>query len=311
MDNSVAKDRISLLAKKKVKMKLIDIIFIIAMLAIPIIHWFVFWLYVNASSILLAFQIPTGEWSLVSLQQVFRDLFTQTTDKVSPLIIAIENSVLYFVKDIIMLPVQLLVAYFLYKKVKCYRFFQIIFYLPAIISGVAMANMFTRLIRFDGPVGILLAKFGVDPIPAFFQNSAYATKTIMFYSIWLGFGGQMLLFGGALARIPLDVLESARLDGITTFKEFVFIIFPLVWGTMSTILILTMTQIFAMSGPILLFTNGAFNTQTIGFWIFDKVRYGASYYNEVAAAGLVFTCVGVPIILFLKWLIEKIPTVEY
>ena len=206
---------------------------------------------------------------------------------------------------------QLLVAYFLYKKVKGHRFYQIMFYLPTIVSGVAMANMFMRLVRFDGPVGIILSKLGMETIPQFFQNSAYATKMILFYSIWLGFGGQMLLFGGALARIPLELLEAARLDGITTFKEFIYIIFPLVWGTMSTILILIMTQVFAMNGNILLFTNGGFKTETIGFWIFDKVRFGASAYNEVAAAGLLFTAVGVPIILFLKWLIEKIPTVDY
>ena len=123
----------------------------------------------------------------------------------------------------------------------------------------------------------------------------------------------MLLFGGALARIPMELIESARLDGINTPKEFIYIIFPLVWGTMSTILILVMTQIFAMNGAILLFDpSGTFKTSTIGFWIFNKVRLGgAAAYNEVAAAGLLFTVVGVPVIMFLKWLVEKIPTAEY
>ncbi len=295
--------------KNKYGLKRIDYVFIIVMLAIPIIHWLVFWLYVNFNSILMAFKIPTGDWSMASIEQVLRDLNSPST---SDLLTPIKNTVIYFIKDVLMLPIQLLVAYFLYKKVRGWRFYQVIFYLPAIVSGVAMANMFIRLVRFDGPVGIILGKLGVDPIPNFFKNSDYATNTILFYSIWMGFGGQMLLFGGALARIPLELLESARLDGITTFKEFIYLIFPLVWGTMSTILILVMAQIFAMNGNILLFTNGDFKTSTIGFWIFNKVRLGGvAAYNEVAAAGLLFTVVGVPIILFLKWLIEKVPTVEY
>ena len=293
---------------KKMGVKFGDMVFITVMLAIPVVHWLVFWLGVNINSIFMAFQIPTGEWSMSSIEQVFRDL---TADENSALLIAIKNTIIYFVKDVLMLPAQLLVAYFLYKKVKGHRFFQVVFYLPTIVSGVAMANMFMRLVRFDGPIGIILMSLGVDPVPQFFQNSAYATNMILFYSIWMGFGGQMLLFGGALARIPLELIEAARLDGITTFKEFIYIIFPLVWGTMSTILILVITQIFAMNGNILLFTNGGFKTATIGFWIFDKVRFGASMYNQVAAAGLLFTVVGVPIILTLKWLIEKIPTVEY
>lgn len=294
----------------KVRLKPIDRIFVIAMLAIPVVHWLVFWLYVNLSSILMAFQIPTGEWSLVSIRQVLRDLGMADN---SALLISIRNTAIYFVKDVLMLPLQLLVAYFLYKKMRGWRFFQIVFYLPAIISGVALANMFSRLIRFDGPFGILLEKLGVDPVPRFLTNSDYATKTILFYTIWMGFGGQMLLFGGALARIPMELIESARLDGINTPKEFIYIIFPLVWGTMSTILILVMTQIFAMNGAILLFDpSGTFKTSTIGFWIFNKVRLGgAAAYNEVAAAGLLFTVVGVPVIMFLKWLVEKIPTAEY
>ena len=293
----------------KKKLRPLDKVFIVVMLAVPIVHWLVFWLYVNLSSILMAFQVPTGEWSLASIQQVWRNLNTESSELVTSAV----NTAIYFVKDVIMLPVQLLIAYCLYKKVKGWHFFQIVFYLPAIVSGVAMANMFVRLIRFDGPIGILLEKLGVDPVPRFLTNSDYATKTILFYTIWLGFGGQMLLFGGALARIPLELLESARIDGITTSKEFVHIIFPLVWGTMSTILILVMTQIFAMNGAILLFDpSGTFKTSTIGFWIFNRVRLGgAAAYNEVAAAGFLFTVVGVPIILILKWLIEKIPTVEY
>jgi hypothetical protein len=38
---------------------------------------------------------------------------------------------------------------------------------------------------------------------------------------------------------------------------------------------------------------------------------GPGMYNSVAAAGLVFTCIGAPVILFFKWLIERIPVVEY
>ena len=38
---------------------------------------------------------------------------------------------------------------------------------------------------------------------------------------------------------------------------------------------------------------------------------GAGSYNLVSAAGLCFTLVGVPIILFVRWLMEKVPAVEY
>ena len=122
----------------------------------------------------------------------------------------------------------------------------------------------------------------------------------------------MLLLGGALARVPVEVLEAGRLDGINTFQEIVKLVFPLLWPTISTFIILALTGLLTASGPILAMTKGAYETTTISYWIYDKLYYtGTSAYNEVSAMGLIFTCVGVPVILFLKWLIEKIPVAEY
>ena len=38
---------------------------------------------------------------------------------------------------------------------------------------------------------------------------------------------------------------------------------------------------------------------------------GTENYGLVSAAGLVFTVVWIPVILFIRWLTEKIPVVEY
>ncbi|MBQ8428906.1 MAG: sugar ABC transporter permease [Clostridia bacterium] len=285
-----------------------EIIFIVTMLAVPVIHWLVFWLYTNIQSILLAFQLPKISqndpirWDTLEIERFFSNF------KGDGWAIALRNTIIYFVKDILMLPLQLFVAYFLYRKIRGWRFYQIVFYLPTIISGVAMASLYERLIQPGGPLDTLL--------PGKFSNflimPEYATTAILLFTVWLGWGGQMLLFGGALAKIPVELIESARLDGIGTFREFVYIIVPLVWGTASTIIILIMTQMFSLQGAVLLLgKGGASETQTIGYWIFYKVQLGASYYNEVSAAGFIFTLVGVPVIMFIKWLIERIPVVDY
>ena len=163
-----------------------------------------------------------------------------------------------------------------------------------------------------GPLGVMLSNMGVNPVPEFLANSDYATWTIMFYTIWVGWGGHMLLLGGALARIPLEVIESARLEGITPGRELIQIVLPMIWPTLSTLLILQMTGLFSAGGPVLLFTRGAYDTATLGYWIFAKVKFnGASAYNQVSAAGLIFTAIGVPVILFVRWLIERVPSIEY
>ncbi|MBQ4053307.1 MAG: sugar ABC transporter permease [Clostridia bacterium] len=297
------------------------LLFVVSILIIPVVHWLIFWLGVNINSILLAFKLPSGEWdtNLLVLKTVFKDLMDASSNE--GLGLALRNTLLYFIKDVLMLPFQLCIAYFLYKKIAGYKAFQIILYLPGIVSGVAFANVFSNFIGASGPLSVLLGaeplatflkQCGIFEVPEFLANSQYATSTIMFYTIWMGWGGNMLLLCGALARVPVEILESARLDGINPLQELVHMILPLIWSTLSTLLILQMTKLFTASGPILLFTGGLYKTTTIGYWIFSKVAYqGAGAYNTVAATGLLFTLIGAPIILTIKWLIEKIPVVEY
>lgn len=306
--------------RKKSSMKAakrLDLVFICVMLAIPIVQWLIFWFGVNINSILMAFQNPMGEWDLISFKSVLNSL--KDVDSEWGLGLAVQNTLKYFSKDFCMLVLHLLIAYFFYKKIWGKRVFQVVLYIPSIISAVAMVEVFRNFIAADGPLGMIIQNIGekFDPefiVPAFLARSDTATPTIMMYTIWLGWGGNMLLLGGALARIPLEIIESARLDGIGTWKELFYIIIPLIWPTVSTILILMMTGLFTADGPILLFLKGEmlYKTHTIGYWIYCSVMgVGTAAYNQTAAAGLLFTAIGVPIIMLFRWLIEKVPVAEY
>jgi ABC-type sugar transport system permease subunit len=140
---------------------------------------------------------------------------------------------------------------------------------------------------------------------------------ILIYNVWTGFTGNILLYCGTMARVPLEVLESSKIEGCGAFREFVQIIIPLIFPTISTQIILLFTGVFTSSGPILLFDpNSSYGTVTLSYWIFKQVYGtgtvgGSGSYNLVSATGLCFTLFGVPIILFIRWLMERIPAVEY
>lgn len=290
-------------------------IFIVSLLVLPILQWLVFWLYVNINSFMLAFQTPkTYEWTFSN----FRQFWYELTSAGGTIGLAVTNTFIYFALNIVLMFLTLIVAYFFYKKIAGYKVFRIIFYFPAIISGVAMVTVFTAFISTNGPLGSILSAFGIQMLPeGLLHNSNTATPTIIAFCVWTGFTTNVLLFGGAFARIPVELIESARLDGCGPTRELFQITLPLIWPTMSTMLIFSLTGIFAASGPILLFdpSNG-YKTMTISYWIFSQVYGsgavgGSGSYGLVSAAGLVFTLVGVPIILFVRWLVEKVPTVEY
>lgn len=310
----------AMLAKKSKHISKIDKgknVFLIVMMVIPILHWLVFWLYVNSSSIVLAFQSKQGNWTLNNFNLFFESLTGSGMD----LNIALKNTLIYFATSIcITLPGSFFVAYFIYKKILGSSTFRVIFYLPGIISVVVLTMVFKQFIMPDGPLDAILRKiFHVSlPRAGLLGQASTATATIVGYCIWTGFAGSFMVVGGAMSRIPTEILESAKLEGCKPIKEMTHIILPLVWPTLSTLIIVSMTGIFTASGPMLTLVNGQFDTWTISYWIFYKVNGDISggvaggNYNIVSAAGIFFTAIAVPIILFFRWIIEKkIPSVEY
>ena len=296
------------------------VIFIVAMLAIPLANWLVFWLGVNLNTLLMAFQDNLGNWSLENFPRVWESLVNPPDPQVS-IQIGIGNTLIYFAAGLLIsLPLSLILSYFIYKKIFLYRSFRVIFYLPAIISGVAMSTVFMEFIKPYGPLGNILAVFNIElPPEGLLARSGVATLTIVFYSIWTGLSGNMILLNGAMTRIPAEVLEAARLDGVGPFKELVSFILPLIWPSLSSMLVFQFVGILGASGPILLFApRGEANTMTLSYWIFYQVYGGGGYGGAagrnlamVSTAGICFTAVSLPITFFVRWLAEKVSTVEY
>ena len=112
--------------------------------------------------------------------------------------------------------------------------------------------------------------------------------------------------------IPNSTLESARLDGVGPWKELTNILIPLLMPTLSTLFLLDVIGLLSASGPILLFTKGEYQTTTISYWMFKLVyATGENAYAKASAAGMCLTVIMMPIIYLLRWLINRIDTVEY
>ena len=281
-----------------------EILFIIGMLFIPIVHFLVFWLYKNIDSILLAFQTPALNGGIEWNFENFNTLFKEFSLPDSNILRALKNTFIFFFADLfITFPLAILIAYFIYKRVPGFRTFRGIFYLPCIIAATVTATLFEYIIAGNGPVAQILGIQGIE-MPALLANSDYALKTILFYTIFFGLGGNLVLLSGALNQVDKSVLESANIDGANRFQELIYMIIPLMWPTLSTILTFMFVGLFGASGPILLFTQGAYGTQTLSYWIFHQVYYGSTYYYP-AAVGLFFTLIGAPIALVMRWLLSK------
>lgn len=278
-------------------------------LVIPaLIHFLIFWLYVKYKSILMAFTVNIGGVEVLSMEnfaKLFRELGRYDTDIYKCLLNTFKYWSVHMIKTILCSAV----AYFLYKKVYGYKIYRIIFFLPSMIPGMVYISIFRNFISTYGPLWTVVnGVFGTE-MPELLSNEATATNVILFYSLWSGFGAQMLIFVGTMNRIPEDVIDAATLDGCLGIKEYIFIVVPLIWETLATYLLIGFTGIFTASGPILYFTGGDFGTQTLSYWIFAQTRAGQ--YNYPSAIGIFFTVLNLPIVFIVRKLMNKVETVSY
>ena len=67
-----------------------------------------------------------------------------------------------------------------------------IFYIPAITPGVALALVWTWLLRSDGTLNTILAAIGIQG-PNWLMDPNWAMPAVLVYSLWGGVGGAMVI----------------------------------------------------------------------------------------------------------------------
>ena len=193
--------------------------FIICMLSLSIISFAVFYLGINIQSILLAFKKFTGYaadgseiyvWSWDNFRNIFLELSGGGTSS-TQLLQAFKNSLfLFFAGNGVTIPTGCFISYYLWKKMRGYSFFRVIFYLPVILSSVVMVIMFRSFIDPNGFLGAISVAIKGEPVPPWLSQYGSAMWCVFAYNTWVGFGGMYLLLTAALHRVLQD-LRAARL----------------------------------------------------------------------------------------------------
>ena len=294
-----------------------EILFLICLLAYPILIFLVGYVYVNVNSVLLTFQtydIDKGVfyWSgFENIKKVLSDIVSDPV--ISPMFGRSLSS--YAIRMLIGFPLNIIFAYVIYKKIPLAGLFQIVLFLPSIISSMVVTLMFKNFVDYIVPA--VFSAFGMKNPPNLLFDYQTAFGMQNFYTIWVGFGSQLILYSGAMSRIPDSIVEFGELEGITMFKEFWHVTIPMIWQTITIFLVTGVATIF--TGQLALFnfygTNAPTEIQTIGYYFFQRVVGDTATYADypyAAAGGLLFTLVAAPVTLLARWLLEKFgPNVEF
>jgi multiple sugar transport system permease protein len=141
------------------------------------------------------------------------------------------------------LAVALMLAVLLNEATKGVGIFRTAFYLPSIVSAVAIAVLWTWILNpVYGPVNGVIRFFGGEG-PKWFSDPKYALWGIIMMSPW-GAGGEMLIFLAGLKGIDKQLYEAAQLDGAGPVSRFFRITLPMLSPTLFFNLVMTIIGSF-------------------------------------------------------------------
>lgn len=301
-------------------------IFCILMLAYPIVQWLIFYAYANINSVLLAFQrynVDTGAFEFLSVNNMFRnfanvlgDLFGSGSANLGRYFL--NGALFHLVGLLVAYPISLLFAFIVYKKVPLSGFFRVMLYLPSILSGMVISMLFKYFVERAIPAWG--AMMGTENFPELFDPD-HALGTLLFYALYFGMPGSIVINVSTMSRVPNDLIEYGKLEGLTMFQEFRYLTVPLIYPLLEVQLLGAFVGFFTYSGPLYaLFAEDAFDRVgdsviTFGYYMTTRIvgrNASEAYYGYTAASNLMIGLVSVPIVYGTKWLLDKLdPGVEF
>lgn len=292
--------------------------FLISVWAYPILLFAVLYVYVNFRSFVMAFQQvdpETYSYSFVAFDNFA--LFIENIAHATNMKFILRNSAIAFLARVLIdIPASVLISFFLYKKIYCAGLLKVTLFLPTIISSIVWVTMFKYFAEHGLPQ--VLEKLGGKTGVSLLSTPSTQFGTMLFYTLWMGLPGSMLIYLGTMTRMPVSLVEAGKLDGMGLMSELWHIVLPLAFPVLSVNLITAIPGFFTNQLSLYAFyEDGAeYQAYTFGYYLFalviGKNQGGVEQYPYASAAGLLFTLIAAPLTLFMRWLLEKIgPEAEY
>ena len=172
------------------------------------------------------------------------------------------NLVIMVLSIVIQIPIGRALATFLDFGGKKLTIFKVIWFVPLLMSSVAIGFLFTYALATNGGiVSTISGWFGGGNIDLL-GNPKTALLTVIIVICWQFTPFYMVYFMAAFTNIPYDVFEAARIDGATRGQYFWRIALPLLVPSMKSAAILSMVGSLKYFDLIYVMTGGGPGTST-------------------------------------------------
>jgi len=219
--------------------------------------WILGFIAFTAGPLLLSAVMTMFDWPIIGTPSFvgiknFIDMFTKDNQFWKSVGITIKFMVMFVPLNII---IALVLAMLISKPLRGIGIFRTIFYLPSVVSSVAVAIMWGWIFHSEyGLLNYALSLLGISG-PRWLSDPSWAIVAIVIASLW-SLGTMMLIFYTAIKSIPKDIYEDAIIAGAYPFRTFFSITLPLITPTLLFNLITSTIGAMQELSLVLLLTRG-------------------------------------------------------
>jgi multiple sugar transport system permease protein len=159
------------------------------------------------------------------------------------------------------------IAVLLNQNISGQSAYRVIYYLPAVIPGIAVSLLWLWLFHPEfGLINWFLSLVGVQGLRWLFDTRT-AKLALVVMNIW-GAGGNMLVFLAGLQGIPTELYEAAKIDGAGIGRRFLHITLPMISPTLFFVLVTDMIWTFQVFTNVFVMTNGGPANSTLMYVLY-------------------------------------------
>lgn len=162
--------------------------------------------------------------------------------------------------------IALLTALVLAQKLRGVNFWRTVFFLPSVLSSIAVAILWLYVFRPEGGLlNIVLGWFGIQG-PAWLNSEQWALPALILMS-WWSVGNQMVIYLAGLKGIPDSLYEAAEIDGANAIQKFRFVTLPMLSPTIFFNVVLAIIAALQVFDAGYVLTRGGPNDATLFYLV--------------------------------------------
>jgi len=259
--------------------------------------WLIGFICFSALPMFASLIISFTEWDMLSKPEWvgfenYKTLFFE-----DPLALHSLNITILF--TIVSIPLNIVfglaLAMLLNTSIRGLAIFRTIFYLPAILSGVAVALMWRWIFSTEfGLLNALLSMIGIEG-PAWLTDRIWVLPSFVIMRLW-SVGGGMIIYLAGLQSIPTNLYEAAKIDGANWWHQTRFITLPMLSPTIFFQLIVGFIFSMQIFTEAFIMTNGGPADASL-FYLLYLYRTAFQYFDMGYASALAWVLFVVILVL--------------